>query len=242
MSTIDGQIETLATRLAETLPGNLLGIYLHGSCATGSFETGRSDVDLLVVLHRSLTAAERGALLALLLGISNRPAPLEISFMTVDQVRSEQHPAAYELHFSEAHRATLEAGTEPSMPSTDPDLAIHIAVLRQRGRRLRGAAIADVFPWVPREHLLDGLRQDFEWAAPQAARQAHYLLANAARTLAYLEDARLRSKAEALADAERWLPPRFAPLARAARAHQSLDTNEVAALAELVIRRLRSVA
>lgn len=55
-------VEELALRLARQLGGDLLGLYLFGSLATGGFLAGRSDVDLLAVLRAGVTDAELPAL------------------------------------------------------------------------------------------------------------------------------------------------------------------------------------
>lgn len=241
MNDVERQINLLGERLGKTLAGDLVGLYVHGSYATGDFDPANSDVDVLAVSRRGLTESERAAITSALLALSGRPAPIELSVVTLETLRNWRHPAPYELHFGETWRERFEAGIE-TQGATDPDLAAHVAVLRQRGRRLVGAPIADVFPWVPEKDLIDALTRDFEWAAERAEQLHGYLIANAARTLAYLEDHRLRSKREALAQAERWLPKRFVAVAATERQSKQPDVDQLRALAAYVVTRLRSAA
>jgi streptomycin 3"-adenylyltransferase len=89
----------------------------------------------------------------------------------------------------EAHRANL----------TDPDLAGHIAVLRARGHTIYGSPIPEVFPEIPRADFLDSILQDVlspDFGLTSETIPPVYMILNACRTLAYLRDGEIFSKAE----------------------------------------------
>ena len=92
---IPQQAHDVAARVAELLGDDLVGIYLHGSFALGCGNPNRSDLDLLVVTRRALTAAERDAFAVLPQGkldLPGWPRPLELSSLTLDQVHPWRHP------------------------------------------------------------------------------------------------------------------------------------------------------
>jgi len=222
---VRAQVEELQHQLLKLLDKNLVGLYLHGSLAMGGFNPARSDLDLLVVIERPLAPEIKRDLLRLLLQLSKKPYPIEISFLSLQDLHPWRYPTPYQLHFSEDWRSrceeqlALEAGqredTSREQP-TDPDLAAHITVLRARGIRLYGNPITEVFPPVPREDYVDSIVQDFHWAKEHLERDPVYFVLNACRVWAFLRDGQILSKAEAGEWAMRTLPERFLPLVGAA--------------------------
>lgn len=55
---INKVIADLASRITQLLGDNLVGVYLFGSLTYGDFNPKRSDIDLMIVVHTSLTAHE----------------------------------------------------------------------------------------------------------------------------------------------------------------------------------------
>jgi len=151
-----------ASELAETLRGliggDLVGVYLHGSFALGCGNPNRSDLDVLVVTRRALTAGERAAFATLPIGSYEQPGwprPLELSSLTLHQLHPWRHPTPYDLHLAAAKCVG---------PAEDPDLAAHVTVTRRAGIALHGPRPADVFPEVPRTDYEDALLRDFDGA------------------------------------------------------------------------------
>jgi len=220
------QLEELQYQLLKLLSKNLVGLYLHGSLAMGGFNPARSDLDLLVVTEHPLSPETQYQLLRLLLQLSKKPYPIEISFLSLQDLHPWRYPTPYQLHFSEDWRSryeeqlALEAGqredTSREQP-TDPDLAAHITILHQRGLRLYGRPIAEVFPPVPRADYVDSIVQDFHWAKKRLERDPVYFVLNACRVWGFLQDGEILSKAEAGEWARRALPERFRLLVEAAR-------------------------
>jgi streptomycin 3"-adenylyltransferase len=215
---VQRQLDQSVHEIQTTLADNLIGIYLHGSLALGSFNPDASDIDLLVVTQHSMSLATKRRIAELLLQRSQQPRPIEISFLGQADLRPWRHPAPFDLHYSEMWRAGYErdlAGegwrTWNDTQRYDPDLAAHVTIVSHRGIGLAGAPIADVFPAVPRRDYLASAIEDVLGALGTIADEPAYAILNACRTQAYLHDGAIRSKAEGGEWALRELPPEHRP-------------------------------
>ena len=94
----------LAEELTVILEGGLVGVYLHGSAATGCFNPDRSDIDLLVVARQALSPEQRRAVATLLLASSGAPYPVELTVVTTGQLHPWQHRTRFDFHYSESWR------------------------------------------------------------------------------------------------------------------------------------------
>jgi streptomycin 3"-adenylyltransferase len=200
-ASVRDEVNQLVAALQEALGRSLIGVYLHGSLAMGSFNPNRSDIDVLVVTRNHTQPNARRKVAEALLRLSNHPYPIEISLLTWDDLHPWRHPAPFDLHFSEEWRAKFvgalaQAVFQPQVPPVDGDLAGHITVARQRGVALFGPAVADVFPLVPHEDYLDSVRADVLESLSTIHDNPMYAVLNACRTLAYLTDGAIRSKDE----------------------------------------------
>ena len=204
---VRAQVVAFVEETAATLGDDLVGVYLHGSLALGCFNADRSDVDLLVVSERSLDVEAKRRAILCLLRLSGAARPIEVSYLRRGDLWPWRHPAPYDLHYSEAWRerylSDLEGGgwrewRDPGRDERDADLAAHVTVVRARGVRLLGAAIADVFPPVPRADYLDSILADLDWSREPARLAASpvYAILNHCRVLRYLRDGAVASKAE----------------------------------------------
>ncbi|HEY3182696.1 MAG TPA: aminoglycoside adenylyltransferase domain-containing protein, partial [Gaiellaceae bacterium] len=156
----------------------------------GCGNPSRSDLDLLVVTRRALTAKERDAFGDLPAGSYEKPGwprPLELSALTLEQLRPWRHPAPYDLHLATPRIVG---------PGEDPDLAAHVTVTRRAGIALAGPPPAAVFPEVPRADYEDALLRDFDaswW--PADAKHMRYAVLSLPRIWATLaEPDRLHTK------------------------------------------------
>lgn len=226
---VRAQVDAFVAVLRETVGENLVGVYLHGSLAMGGFNPVRSDLDLLAVTREALSPAARQAVVALLLGRSGQPCPIEISFLRRADLAPWRYPTPFDLHYSEtwrAHYEALLADAHPHAwevdaaggPPCDSDLAAHLTVARARGVRLWGVAIAAALPQPPREDYLASLAEDLAWALERLAQAPEHVVLNLCRTLAYLREGSVFSKAEGGAWALGCLPLALHPPIRAALA------------------------
>jgi predicted nucleotidyltransferase len=97
----------LAEELTVIFSDDLVGVYLHGSAATGCFNPDRSDIDLLVVARQPLSPEQRRAVARLLLASSGAPYPVELTVVTTGQLHPWRHPTPFEFHHRERWRASL---------------------------------------------------------------------------------------------------------------------------------------
>ena len=191
-----------ATRL--TLAEDLTGIYLHGSLAMGCFNPVRSDLDLLAITRRKMTAQEKRRIAVQVLRISGQPSELELSFLSEDQLSPWCYPTPFDFHYSESWRQRLRDDLQTGDWQTwnnsehhDPDLAAHITITRERGIVLFGAPIEEVFPPIPSTHYLDSILQDWYEIRDHIGGNPVYGILNACRVYAYLRDSLITSKQEA---------------------------------------------
>jgi streptomycin 3"-adenylyltransferase len=197
------QVDELTAALSGFVADQLLGIYLHGSLALGSFNPRHSDLDLLVITSARLPLATKRQIVEFLLECSRRPHPIEISLLARAQLLPWRYPPPFDLHYSEAWRAryadALATGAWQAWNDAehqDPDLAAHITVLNARGIRLAGASIAAQFPAVPADHYRASLAADIADGLDAIAANPVYAILNCCRTYAYLHDRQVRSKEE----------------------------------------------
>lgn len=200
----------------EVLGEDLTGVYLHGSLAMGCFNPELSDLDILIISERELTQIDRQLFARLLLELSNQPHPIETSVLHRDQVYSGEHPYPYEYHYSEAWREQQAAdlldeawGEPPHQPLTDPDLAAHIVITRERGIHLYGVPARQVLPEVPADDYVDALLYDFDEAVKEITRNPVYGVLNLCRVYWYLLKSAIASKDEAGVWAASYLPEEY---------------------------------
>ena len=183
------------TSAAKDILGDALrGVYLHGSLAMGCFNPEKSDIDLLLVINREMTDAQKRRFMEIVVELNAR-APkkgLELSVVKEEVCRHFVYPTPFELHFSPAHLAWWQGDPEDyvrRMNGTDPDLAAHFMIVRKYGIALTGPN-----PEVPREAYLDSIRQDVENAAEDVSANPVYVILNLCRVIAYVKENLVLSK------------------------------------------------
>jgi len=229
------QIEQLVGSLREILAHRLVGVYLHGSLAMGCFNPARSDVDLLVVTRRGMAVQTKRRVAELLLRASLAPHPIEISFLRQKDLIPWEYPTPFDFHYGESWRARYREQlandawrrwNDREHRHRDVDLAAHLTITRQRGVRLHGPAIEQVFPVVPHEHYLASILDDFAAARDTIARDPVYGVLNLCRVYWHLLEGRVSSKAEAGAWAVSFVPPDHRPVVAQALALYDGRTRE----------------
>lgn len=178
----------------EHLGSNLIGAYLHGSLAMGSFYRGRSDLDLLVVVSDRLEVSARRNISRALVDLSDeRPLPgdLELSIICQEVLHPFDHPLPFELHVSSSWQEDIRSDRIDYVAERrDIDLAAHCAVTKARGVRLAGEPIDAVFPPVPHDTYVDAILADLIWGFEEdrLSESPVYAVLNACRVLAVLRE------------------------------------------------------
>ena len=158
--TVDDQLEAVVGLAGEVLGPDLVAVYLYGSAMLGGLQP-RSDVDLLVLGARCLTAAEKRVVVDRLLEISLDPPPgwtrqdgermLEVTVVSRTEIEPWRYPPGMDLQYGEWLRAELAAGGPlAAEPTPTPDVALLLENVRRTGRALAGptprAAIGPIPP------------------------------------------------------------------------------------------------
>ncbi|WP_309118987.1 aminoglycoside adenylyltransferase domain-containing protein [Paenibacillus sp.] len=214
------QVEAIVRSLRETLGAPLVGVYLHGSLAMGSFQPERSDLDLVAVYDGEVPAAAKAMIATELLGLSGAPHPIELHICKLADLHPWRHPCPFAFHYSEGWRGSFEAalaeggdGAVERPPSSaaldrlgalaafagalDPDLAAHVRVVRERGVSLWGRPIAETFPAVPDADYRAAIVADVDVPFRDVSKQPVYYVLNWLRVLRFVADGAVLSKEEA---------------------------------------------
>lgn len=190
-------LDSLASRYSSILGTNFVGMYVHGSYAMGCFNAVKSDLDYIIVCETEPDAETKRQIMDATIAFE-RIAPakgLEMHLMRRCDCENYVHPPYFCLHYSGAH--TLAYLSDPDnyisyMYGRDIDLGAHLTVLTNRGLRIAGSDIADVFGAVPKEAYVDSVMSDMDWSESDCM----YHVLNRCRTLALMKDGLVLSKRE----------------------------------------------
>lgn len=157
------QIQPALLILHRRLGKALLGVYLHGSAASGGLQP-QSDIDLLAVVRSELTESQRTGLLLDLLHLSGRhPAVpggarcLEVMVFCQADLDRDDYPARAEFVYGEWLREAFEAGDMPR-PERDPEYSLVIAQAHQKAVPLFGPPSSELLTEVSTEHVEQAMR------------------------------------------------------------------------------------
>ncbi|WP_432016114.1 aminoglycoside adenylyltransferase family protein [Streptomyces hydrogenans] len=193
----------------------------HGSAVLGGLRP-TSDVDVLVVLDRPTTEAERRALTDALLAVSGARAyegparPVELSLVVHAEVRPWRYPPVCEYLYGEWLRDDFASGLTPA-PAPCPDLAPLITMARAGDVSLLGPRPSELFDPVPEADLRAAIVEGVPGLLADLDGDTRNVLLTLARILTTLRTGRIRSKDEAAAALLPELPPEHRPVLAAAR-------------------------
>ena len=213
----DSLINSFVEQSKEILRDNLVGVYLHGSLVMGCFNHQKSDIDLIIVVHRPLSDPVKKAYMEMAVE-HNAMGPakgIEMSIVLRKVCNPFVYPTPYELHFSAGHLNWYRDDPDDyirRMKGVDKDLAAHFTIISKRGRCLYGAPVEKVFAEVPSSNYMDALWYDVEGAPEEITEYPMYLTLNLARVLAYEEEGLVLSKKEGGDWALKHLPSKYHPL------------------------------
>jgi predicted nucleotidyltransferase len=167
--------------------------YLVGSAASGAYEQGRSDVDVVAVTARGLTEAEKRELV-------ERVEALEIPAVALDLVVYSREQAAsaeprFELNLNPGRHVAFTPDT--GLPDESPHwYVLDRAVAEEHAVPLTGPAWGEVFAPEPRERVLDALELSLDWQERHEPLARNSAL-NAVRAWMWVETGEWASKPQA---------------------------------------------
>jgi predicted nucleotidyltransferase len=153
------------------------GAYVLGSAMLGGFDPERSDVDLVVVVERPPTAAERVAVVEAL----DRPAP-PVRKLELVVYAAGAKPPAYELNYPDGHG-------EPAFW-----FVLDAAIAQERSCPLRGRSWRELLEPVTEAETRSAAEELVRWAEEQGGDLAR---SHALRARHYLEHGEWITKDEA---------------------------------------------
>ena len=197
---LDTYLAELTRRMHEQLGDALLGVYAGGSYALGSYEPGRSDVDVTAVVAEPLAPEAKRALVAALRHEA-LPCPargLELVVYPLATARSGGDEPGFELNLNTGARMDFRADEAPG----DIEgfwFAIDRSILRDHGVALHGPPAAELFAAIPRATLLPLLAESVRWHRDSDVPLGSDVVLNTVRGLHFAEHGQWISKPAAAA-------------------------------------------
>lgn len=218
------QLSRVTTVLRAVLGDHIEGMILFGSAVDGGLKP-HSDIDVLVLVHSTLSSGTRREIVDALLLVSAPPGDdpdlraVEVTVLRHDDVHPWRYPPTRELQFGEWERAEIDAGHYPRR-EVDPDLAIILTKARRHNVVLHGPSAEHLLPVVPTDDLLRALSDTIaQWQRPQDWEGDELTVVLAlARLWFTAETGDIAAKDAAASWALARLPDHLHPLLRMARA------------------------
>ncbi len=200
------QIDSLCNVWLKHLGESLLGIYIHGSMALNCFHQDISDIDILVVSNRRISRDERLLIAKDIIDIDQKPCPLEMSALWIDDIKPWKHPTPCQFHYSDYWTESYISMISGEMDSNfivdedfeDADIACHIHLTNQSGICVYGKSIQDIFPEVPEDDFWKSISNDIDEYDFNAYKPKYYAsnILILGRILSYKKEKRILSKYE----------------------------------------------
>lgn len=152
----DAQLTKVTDAVHHTLGTSAIGVYLYGSAVTSGLKPA-SDLDVFVVVDRSLTDRERANLTAAIMAISGRDRPIELTIVTDGALDPWPDRPRRDYQYGEWLRADYESGGFPQ-PTDDDDLAALVSTVHAGSHRLFGLEVTDLLAPVPPHALMAAMR------------------------------------------------------------------------------------
>jgi hypothetical protein len=198
-SVVSPYTDAIRALLRSELGEELVGIYLYGSAADGSFIAGHSDVDLIVVTRGRLPVEQVRRLLEALRGVPS-PGTIRGLDLWVVPLESARKPCATP-RFECWLLTSVDVELAPEgADEGDARLVLLYAMCRDHGVALIGPAPRRVFGPIKRDWLVEAMLVDLALAGAAG----WYRVLNACRTLHFIERGTMCGKTEGAA----WAHPR----------------------------------
>jgi hypothetical protein len=188
-------VRELVRRAHGVLP-ELVGGYLIGSGALGDYVPGSSDVDVNLVVRKALSQGRKEEVVRRLAhdALPCPAAKLELVVYRVEVLKHPRRVHEYELNLNTG--GGLSDLIFYNFREDDPHwFVLDAAIARERGVAITGPGIATFIAELPRDQILDALRESIGW---HRVHEATYLtVLNACRSWRYAVEGTWVSKTEA---------------------------------------------
>lgn len=179
-----GYLDELVERLS--MVADLHAVYLIGSGASGDYEPGRSDVDVVAVTARPLRHDEKRALAG---AAESLPCPARKLELVVYPLGGDRH----EINLNTGEKVSFDADEDPAFW-----LVLDRAIAEEHAVALVGPPWRESFEPVSREAVLTALEEALDWQEREEPIGRSSVL-NACRAWMRLERGDWGSKPEAAA-------------------------------------------
>lgn len=150
---ISHQIDKVVNIWVKYVNDELVGVYLHGSIVLNAFNSKSGDIDILVVVNKSLDFPTKLSIAKEIIEIDQKPCPLEMSAILLNDAKEWKTPGNCVFHYSDfwtekyqEKLADQEAEcyvVDNEFP--DADVTSYIKLIKQSGIVLYGKEISNVF-------------------------------------------------------------------------------------------------
>lgn len=213
------QIDVICKIWQERMGDDLHGVYIHGSLALNSFKEDASDIDMIIILNRKLSRSERLSIAEDIINIDQKPFPIEMSALCIEDIRPWKYPAKCQFHYSDywtEHYQKLLSGeiTESYLVDDDfedMDIACHVKLSKQCGICVCGQPIETTFPDVPEEDFWQSISNgidSYEFDVDNPKYYARNMLM-LGRILSYKREKKILTKHSAAVWTRRRVPKQY---------------------------------
>ncbi|RKK92208.1 hypothetical protein BFJ71_g10294 [Fusarium oxysporum] len=231
-------LRELVMRLTDHLKNQLVGVYLFGSASYDAYEPGLSDLDVQAVVKSPLDTSGKKAIISHLTQDS-LPCPatkLEFVVYAQDSVNPANRHPAFELNLNTGPHQSDHISLDLANESSHWFL-LDIAMGRQLGRCLYGAALTEAFGAIPRRWVLEGMADSLAWHQANEASSTNSVI-NACRSWRYIATGEFCSKLEGAiwAMEQDNCPAIVRRAVEARKTGDKLDTGQVMELYDIVVK------
>jgi hypothetical protein len=147
--------ERLADSIADIVGAATRSVILYGSLAAGGFRSGRSDIDVLVVIDGDLVDGQAAALTHLLRRADVGGAGgVDLHVVTAQAAGAPTQAPPLELHIGRYGQSSIGLEVECRVAAV-PDLPPELSMARADGRAIRGALPREVIAPIPADWIVD---------------------------------------------------------------------------------------
>lgn len=193
-------LDKIVALFKEELKENLVGIYLHGSLATGCFNPKKSDIDFFVVIKEKLTTENNKRITKMALSLHDEmpiERGIEFSIILETHLKPFIYPTPVEFHYSDYHQEKYQTDENYLCGGfVDNDFASQMVVAYDRGIPLYGKPLRDVYEPIDRQFYISSILHDVNDASQDIIDNPMYLTLNLCRVLFFLKEGVISSKKE----------------------------------------------